>query len=351
MKRTQRFAGLMMAAVLLIGGCGPAKSTTAGGPKSDPKPAKTAPLNQNSTPGGNNVIPLPTQPATQYPMEFKGSDGKSVTIAKEPQRILSLSPTFTETIYALGRGDRLVGRTDSCDYPAEVSKVPSVGPMMMPSVEKIAELNPDVILVSFMKAEVVAQIEKAGAKVIQIPSAQSIQGSYETMATLGKILNANEGAQTIRKAIEKDIQAVQEKVKNLPKKTVYYVAGFGKSGDYTAGANTFINDLIVAAGGDNVAKDVKGWKYSVEKLMEKDPEYLFIGNMAKLADEFKVTEPYKNLTAVKENRFLEVDDNLINREGPRMGKAVEMIAEILHPEAFGKKAAVLERRFAGLLVA
>ena len=112
------------------------------------------------------------------------------------------------------------------------------------------------------------------------------------------------------------------------------MAGFGKNGDYTAGANTFMNDLIVAAGGDNVAKDAEGWSYTAEKLLEKDPQYIFIGTMSQMTDDFKATEPYNNLTAVKEDQVVELDDNIISREGPRMAEAVEAIAKALHSELF-----------------
>ncbi len=270
---------------------------------------------------------------TVYPYEFRSGDN-TVVIESDPERIVSLSPTFTEVIFALGEGGNLVGRTDYCDYPAETKDIPSVGSMSQPSIEKIVELKPDVVFVSFLKPEVTEQIEKAGVKVIQIPAGDSFEGSYRNMEEIGKILDRNEEAKKITDAIKTKIEEVKEKVGAAPKVTAYYVAGFGETGDYTAGDKTFINDIIDAAGGDNVAKDSEGWKYTSEKLMEKNPEIVFIGQMAKLADTFKETEPYKNLDAVKNGKVFEVDDNLINREGPRMGEAVEMMAKVFHPELF-----------------
>lgn len=270
---------------------------------------------------------------TVYPYEFRSGDN-TVVIESDPERIVSLSPTFTEVIFALGEGGNLVGRTDYCDYPAETKDIPSVGSMSQPSIEKIVELKPDVVFVSFLKPEVTEQIEKAGVKVIQIPAGDSFEGSYRNMEEIGKILDRNEEAKKITDAIKTKIEEVKEKVGAAPKVTAYYVAGFGETGDYTAGDKTFINDIIDAAGGDNVAKDSEGWKYTSEKLMEKNPEIVFIGQMAKLADTFKETEPYKNLDSVKNGKVFEVNDNLINREGPRMGEAVEMMAKVFHPELF-----------------
>lgn len=272
--------------------------------------------------------------ATVYPYEFKGMDGKSVIVEKEPEKIVSLSPTFTEILFALGEGKNLVGRTDYCDYPKETSEIVSVGSMSKPSVEKIVELNPDIVIVSFLKPEVVEQIEKAGIKVIQITAGDSFEGSYKNIEEVARITNSTKEAKEVISGIKSKIEEVSNKVKDAKKVTSYYVAGFGEGGDYTAGDKTFINDIITAAGGENVAKDAEGWKYTAEKLLEKNPEIIIIGSMAKMTDAFKTTEPYKNLDAVKNNKVMEVDDNLINREGPRMGEAVEMLAKIFHPELF-----------------
>lgn len=95
-----------------------------------------------------------------------------------------------------------------------------------------------------------------------------------------------------------------------------------------------MNDLIEAAGAVNAGSDAEGWNYSVEKLIEKDPDFLIIGSMADLASEFKSTDPYSSLTAVKDGRLMEIDDNLIAREGPRIAEGIRLMAEIFHPEAF-----------------
>lgn len=322
MKKTLKNLSMIFAMLFTLAACAPAApKTNASVPESKPAPQTTV------------AAETPKSNATVYPLTFTNPDGKTVTIEKEPQSIVSLSPTFTEVIFALGKGGNLKGRTDYCDYPADTAKIPSVGSMSKPSIEKITELKPDLVVVSFLKDEVVKKIEETGAKVIQIPAGDSIKGSYENMRKIAQVLNANDEAEKIIKGIEDKVTEVKSKVEKEKPVTAYYVAGFGETGDYTAGDKTFINEVISAAGGDNVAKDAEGWKYTSEKLMEKDPEVVIIGSMAKLADQFKTTEPYKNLSAVKNNKVLEVEDSLFTREGPRLGEAVEMLAKLLHPEA------------------
>lgn len=339
MKRITKFLAIALFLIMSFAAC------------QTPTAVTTTPQTMPATTTALTTAAMTTTPATQpattptttagqaiadtvYPYEFTGADGSKVVLDKEPLRIVSLSPTYTEVIFALGAGERLVGRTDYCDFPADAAKVTSVGSMTKPSVEKIVELKPDVILVSFMAKEMVDKIEQTGAKVVQMPSGDSIEGSYKNMTEIGKVLNANEAASKLIENIKTEIASISEKVKGLEPVTAYYVAGFGQSGDYTAGPNTFMNDLIIAAGGDNAGKDAEGWNYTAEKLLEKDPHFLIIGSMAKMTETFKTTEPYKNLTAVKENRLMEIDDNLISREGPRMAEGVLLMAKIFHPDAF-----------------
>ncbi|MFB0918054.1 MAG: ABC transporter substrate-binding protein [Clostridiaceae bacterium] len=327
MKKTLRSFSLIMTMLFVLMGCTPAatNSTTSAG--------STTVTNAATTTAATTTAKVEDK-GTVYPITIKSASGTEVEIKAEPKKIVSLSPTFTEVIYALGKGDKLVGRTDFCDYPSQVSSVASVGSMSNPSIEKIVEMNPDIVITSFLKEETVKKIEAAGAKVVSISSGDSLEGSFKNMKEIGKILNANKEAEEIVKNINTQISEVTGKLKDVKPVKTYYVAGFGKNGDYTAGNGTFINEMIKAAGGENVAIDAEGWSYTSEKLVEKDPTMIFMGSMAKMADEFKTTEPYKNLTAVKNNQVFEVDDNLIAREGPRLGEGIKLLAKLFHPDVF-----------------
>lgn len=273
--------------------------------------------------------------ATSYPLKVKDSLGKEIVIDKEPKKIISIAPNITETIYALGKGNELVGRTDYDDYPAQVKNVQSIGSLTNPSVEKIVALKPDVVIAStHFKADVAKKLEDLGIKVIVLYDATDFNGAYDTINTIGQIVNAKGKANSIVDSMKKKIETIKEKVKGKKAPKAYYVVGFGKNGDYTATKDTFINQMLDMAGGDNIAKDAAGWKYSLEKIIKNDPEYIIISKNFGMKDQFIKTAGYKELTAVKNNKVVEIDDNLLNRQGPRLADGVEALAKILHPEAF-----------------
>lgn len=272
---------------------------------------------------------------TVYPYTVTDSKGKDVVIESEPKKIISVAPSVTELIYALGKGDELLGRTDYCDYPEEAKAVQSIGSLTDPNIEKIIELKPDIVIAStHFKDDVAKKLEDLGIKIVVLKDSKSIDGAYESINTLGEILNAQDKAQEVVDSNKKKIEVIKEKVKNAERKKAYYVVGFGKTGDYTATGDTFIAEMLNIAGGKNIAQDATGWKYSLEKIIENDPEYIIISKNFVLKDQFIATNGYKELSAVKNNKVFEIDDNLVNRQGPRIADGVEALAKILHPDLF-----------------
>jgi len=270
-----------------------------------------------------------------YPLKIKDSYNREVTIDKEPQRVISLAPNITEVVGAVGKLDKLVGRTDYCDYPAEVKSVQSVGTLKTPSIEKIVELKPDVVIAStHFSKEVLSKLEALNIKVVVLYGEENFDGVYSTISKVGSLLNANEAANKVVTGMKAKVASVKAKVKNAKKPTVYYVVGFGKYGDFTSGKDTFISQIIDMAGGKNAADDVTGWKYSVEKLVEKNPDMLICSKAMNAKDGIKATPGYKDLNAVKADKLYEIDNNLLDRQGPRLADGLEAMAKIIHPEAF-----------------
>lgn len=252
-----------------------------------------------------------------------------------PKRIVSLAPSITELIYALGKGDALVGRTDYCDYPEEAKEVPSIGSLIEPSVEKIVELNPDIVIASAnFKEDVHKKLEDLGIEVVTLYESVDLEGAFESIAALGQILNAESEANNLISEMKAKIAEIEEIVKDAEKPKVYYVADFGKNGDYTATGDTFIGQILEIAGGDNIAKDATGWKYSLEKIIENDPDIIFISQYYGLKEQFVETAGYKELSAVKNEKVIAIDDNLIARQGPRIAEGIETLAKIMHPDLF-----------------
>lgn len=270
-----------------------------------------------------------------YPMTVTDSYERKVEIEKEPFKVISIAPNITEIIFALNKGDRLVGRTEYCDYPKEVFNIPSIGSLKEPSIEKILDLDPDVVIAStHFQKETLEKLEDMGVKVLVLYGQESFEGVYETVEKVGLVLNSSKEAQNIITGMKKKVEDVQNKVKDKPKPEVYYVVGFGKGGDYTAGKDTFINQMIQMAGGKNVADDVEGWSYSIERLLEKDPQMLICSKYNNAKEGIKGTNGYNELEAVKKGNVFEIDNNLLDRQGTRLGDGLVELAKIIHPEVF-----------------
>ncbi|WP_138204300.1 ABC transporter substrate-binding protein [Haloimpatiens lingqiaonensis] len=270
-----------------------------------------------------------------YPLKIKDSYDREVSIEKEPAKIVSLAPNITETIFALGKGDKLVGKTDYCDYPEASKKIESVGGLKNPNIEKIAQLKPDLVVAStHFDKKVLQKLEALNIKTVVLYGKDNLDGAYSVIDKLGTILNAKEKSNEIVSSMKKKVESIKEKVKGKSTPSVYYVISYGKFGDYTAGGDTFINELIETAGGKNVASDVKGWQYSIEKLIEKNPDIVICSKYFDAKKGIENANGYKDLTAVKNNKLYEIDNNLLDRQGPRLADGLEELAKIIHPELF-----------------
>ena len=270
-----------------------------------------------------------------YPFTFRDSYDREVTLEKEPKRIIAVAPNITETFFALGRGDLLVGRTDYCDYPEAAASVESIGSLMEPNIEKIVELDPDIVIAStHFKKEVLEKLEGHGIKVAVLYGPESFEGVYETIFKIADIVQAQEQAEDLVSRMKAKVEDLDNRLKGASKPAVYYVIGFGEYGDFTAGEDTFIGTMIEMAGATNAAGDVKGWKYSLEKLVEKDPDILICSKYWDAKAGIMAANGYKDLTAVKENRLFEIDNNLLDRQGPRLADGLEALVRFIHPELF-----------------
>lgn len=272
-----------------------------------------------------------TEKVTSYPLEIKDSTGNTITIDAEPQKIVSVAPNMTELLYELGVGDKLVGRSDYCDYPAEVSEIPSVGEIQTPDIEAITALEPDLVLVSTHFAEEdVAKLNDLGIQVLSLYSENDIYGVYQMIETVATVCNCQPKGEEVINKMKATFDDISSKTSELEHPSVYYVVGYGEYGDYTATGDTFVHGLIELAGGNNIAKDATDWSFTLEKLLEADPDIIIIGK--DMAENFKATDNYKELTAVKENKVYEMDTNLFDRQGYRNAEGVKELAKLLYPD-------------------
>jgi len=266
---------------------------------------------------------------------FTDGMDREIVLAEEPLRVVSVAPSITETIFAIGAGDRLIGRTDYCNYPDASQNVESIGSLQEVNIEKISELEPDIVLAStHFKEETLNKIESLGIPVAMIISQESFDGVYKNIEDIATILNKKDKANIIINDMKASVEYVKSNVEGIEKKSVYYVIGYGEYGDFTATGDTFIHQMLEIAGGENVAKDATGWKFSLEKLVEADPKVVIAESDPSTMEGLKEANGYKDLTAIKNGNFYGVDKDMVSRMGPRLADGLLQIAKAIHPEAF-----------------
>lgn len=271
---------------------------------------------------------------TIFPLKVKDFLGREVTIKKEPKRIVSLSPATTELIYALGAGNKVVGVTDYDDYPPAVKKVAKVGGFKGPNMEAIAAQKPDIIFASTLSGkDQMESLQKSGIPVVVL-EAMNINQIYDSIKMIGQITRTEKKGNEIIQNMKDKIKEINDKVKNLPKVKTFFIVD--TNGNYTAGKGTFIDELINLAGGKNVAGDVNGWaQYSMEKLLQDNPDVIISSPHASNANSIKNLAGYKDTKAAKDGKiFVISSDDIINRASNRIVLGLEEMAKDLHPEAF-----------------
>lgn len=268
---------------------------------------------------------------TAYPLTVVDSYDHEIVIQSEPMRIVSCAPAVTEMLFELGEGDKVVGRTDFCNYPAEVSQIESVGMIDAPSIEAIVALDPDLVIASSIFTEdSYNALTDLGITVVVFHDEYDVDGVIDMVLSVGSIINAREIAEDMINRMTETIDSVRKSVSGLKQPTVYYAMSFGEYGDYTAGGDTYVHQMITEAGGDNIATDLTGWSYSVEKLIEEDPDIIIVNQF--MLEEFLATAPYNELSAVKNGRVYGIDADLIERQGLRNAQGIKLLSELFYPE-------------------
>ena len=273
-------------------------------------------------------------PTAAFPVTVTDDAGRSVTVSTKPARIVSLAPANTEIVAALGGLDRLVGVTSYCDYPAGVADIAKVGDFVGPNLEAVAAADPDLVLVTTgVQSDVIGQLEALGAAVIAVDP-QTIEGVMASITTVGSAMGEPEAAAALTESMELQLEDIGEQVENAPVRCFLEIA---QDPLFTAGPGTLLDELIQAAGGENVVLDEGYVAYSVEQLLQDDPA-VYLATKGSMSNPSDITgrPGYEDLTAVRESRVFLLDDNLVSRPGPRIVEGVEQIARALHPDVFGE---------------
>jgi iron complex transport system substrate-binding protein len=265
--------------------------------------------------------------------------GRTVTIDKIPQKIISLAPANTEILYALGLADKVVAVTDYDDYPPEVKDKPSIGGYSNPNIEKIVSLSPDLILAdSIQKIEVIPQLEAKGLTVFALDP-KNLDGVMQAITLVGEITGADQAAANLVSQMQSQINAITDKTNNLSaeqKPRVFYIMWHDPL--MTVGAETIEDELITIAGGVNITGNLESYpKIQLEDVLVANPEVIIVGTGmgSDTPFQFAKAEPRLAGTSARQNnRIYGVDIDLTGRVGPRLVMGLQQFAECIHPELF-----------------
>ena len=263
--------------------------------------------------------------------------GRLVAINGTPQRIISLAPSNTEILFALGLGDKVVGVTDYCDYPPEALNKTKVGGYINPDIEKIVALNSDLILAGYGNPiEVVYTLAGLGLTVYGIKTTD-LDDLLNDIRRVGEITDKEVQAQALTSEMENKIQAVTNQTQELEQKPkVFYIVWGGEgSALWTAGSGTFIDELIEKAGGVNICQNITGYaEISLESVLASNPEIIITSELS--YDWALNATELASTNASQTGRIYTCDDNLVQRPGPRLVEGLEWFAHFIHPEIFGE---------------
>jgi iron complex transport system substrate-binding protein len=278
---------------------------------------------------------------TTYPLTLTDDAGREVTLAADPERIVSLAPSNTEIACALDACDELVGVTDFDDYPPEVSEVEDVVIFAQVDIEKVVAAEPGLVLAAgneLTPTAVIDQLTEAGLTVLVLYP-ESLDEVYADIELVGQALDAQPAARELVDAMQSRVAAVEEAVAGADRPRTFYEVSIFEGTIYTAGEGSFIASLIETAGGDAITGDPRSTSIAIEDLVAADPELILLGDAAydaTVTPESVAARPgWSDMTAVREGRIVPMlDDVLITRPGPRIVEGLEALARAIHPDRF-----------------
>ena len=267
--------------------------------------------------------------------------GREVKLNGPAQHVVSLAPSNTEILFAIGAGGQVVGRDALSDFPAEAKNLTDIGSTFDAlNTEQIVSLKPDLVLAAEINTpEQVKQLEALGLTVYYLKNPLTLEEMYGNLGIVGQLTGHEKEAAALTESLKARVAAVDQKIAPISSRpnVFYELDATDPAKPYTAGKGTFITQLIERAGGHNIAADIDGYpQLSLEQVVAADPSFIILGDSAYgITPESIAARPgWENLSAVKNSKVFPFDDNLVSRPGPRLVDALEGLAKLLRPELF-----------------
>ena len=282
-----------------------------------------------------SAAPLANRTST---LQITDDAGRAVRVPQPVRRIVSLAPSLTETVFALGQGDLLVGDTDYCDYPAEALKKPHVGGPLSPSLEKIMALHPDLVLATraINRLATVQALQQLGVAVY-VTDARTVDQVLSSIARLAGPLGATEQAAKLVGSLRDRLMQLREQLSGSEPRSVFFVAWLDPL--ISVGRDTFLSDALRLAGAHSVIATAQDWpNINLEEVLHLQPEYLIFSSndpeqIHRQVAELRSRPGWQGLEALHENRIVILSEAL-SSPAPRLVDAIEQLARALHPERF-----------------
>jgi iron complex transport system substrate-binding protein len=318
--------------LMLLTGCAPALTA---------QPAPTAAA--QPAPTITTAPPAQLQAQTMGAGTYTDALGRTITLPQPAQRVVSLAPSNTEILFAIGASQQVVGRDSYSDYPAGAKDVADIGGGFTTlNAEVILATKPDLVLASpLTPPEQIADLAKAGLTVYVLPNPRTYDDLYANLETAGKLTGHEQEAAHLVASLKVRVEAVTSKTAGVTTRpTIYYeLDGTDPTAPYTSGPDTFVDLVIRQAGGTNFGGGLNGeWvQISVEQLLAKQPDLIVLGDNrygGVTPEMVKARSGWEALTAVQQSAIAIFDDNLVSRPGPRLVDGLEAMAKLLHPDLF-----------------
>jgi iron complex transport system substrate-binding protein len=306
---------------------------------SQPEPTLVEPTEAEPTTAFTDT---PEPEPTQEPITLVDGLDRQVILDEPAQNIVSMAPSNTEILFAVGAGEQVIGRDEFSDYPEQAGNLPSIGGGFGDyNLEAIVDLEPDLVLAAQINtAEQVKSLEDLGVTVYYLSNPTTLDEMYENLFIVAELTGHSPETEELVADLRRRVSNIESLVETAEGQLLafYELDATDPSAPWTAGSGTFIDTLITMAGGANIASELEGQylQLSIEELLVRDPEVILLGDAAYGITPESLIERtgWSNISAVANDKIYTFDDNLVSRPGPRLVDGLEELARLLHPELF-----------------
>ncbi len=279
--------------------------------------------------------------AEQFPVTITDSIGNEITLEAQPKRIVSLMPSVTETLFAVGAGENVVGRSDWCNYPAEALELPSVGQMEF-DLEALLALEPDLVLAHQgglnAAGDKLDQVRAAGIPVVVVGNSDSFEEVYEAIDIVAVVTGFSANGNQVIADLKTSFNEISQRAAEIPNEETKKVWMEIDPTLWTTGKNTFMHEILETINVTNVAEGVEGWaQFSEEDVIVLNPDVIVTtyGNYVENPKQQILERAgWNTVTAVQNEQIYDVDTDTLSRPGPRLAEGVGHLAKIIYPEVF-----------------